>query len=144
MLIMASIGQPLVPHPLRMMKSTSMRIVIRATTVPLHVPNKRLGPPLLAQLCALKIFLITILQSFVLPRRPRTAYMVESVNRFGSTELRSIRLAIPDSEAVPPTTRHNSLAADSDDLDHGVAKAPSPTPTIPAHTSSTHAIPVDA
>ena len=84
-------------------------------------------------------------------KRPRTAYMVESVNRFGSpphdgasSHARSIRLAIPELEAVPPTIRHNSIDADSDDLDHGVAKAPSPTPTLPGHTSSTHAIPVEA
>ena len=74
-------------------------------------------------------------------KRPRTAYMVESVNRFGSpprdgasSHARSIRLAIPDSEAVPPTARHNSLDADSDDLDPGVAKLrPRHPPSLATH-----------
>ena len=74
--------------------------------------------------------------------------MVESVNRFGSptrdgasSHARSTRLVIPDSEGTPPTAHHISLDADSDDFDPGVAKASSPTPTIPGHTSSIHATP---
>ena len=56
----------IVPLSLHTMTSTSMRNVILATTVQLHVQNKHLGPPLLAQLCTLKIFQIMILQPSVL------------------------------------------------------------------------------
>ena len=83
-------------------------------------------------------------------KRPRTTSMVESVNRHGSptrdgasSHARSTRLAIPDSEIPPPTARHTSLEVDSDDLDPGVEKTSSPTPTIPGHTSSTPAIPAE-
>ena len=83
-------------------------------------------------------------------KRPRAAYMVEAVNRFGSlpddgasAHARPARHPVPEPEADPPPIHHRSVGSDSDEPEPAAAKASSPAPTIPGHVSPAPVIPVD-
>ena len=83
-------------------------------------------------------------------KRPRTAYMVEAVNRFetlpnegASAHARPAQHSVPEPEADPPPIHHRSVESDSDEPEPAAAKASSPTPTIPGYVSPAPVIPVD-